>query len=248
MATLFGLVWGSFLNVVIHRLPLGLSLVSPRSRCPSCEKPVAAYDNVPLLSYVVLGGRCRHCNASISIRYPAIEAAVGAASLFAFVRHGAGLPAAAELAFVAAMVALIFIDFDHQILPNSITLPGTVVGLALSGPRPEISFVDAVLGAFLGAGLLFLVAEIYFRLRKLEGLGMGDVKMMAMVGAYLGWKGVLLTLFLGSLSGSLIGLMVMAQRRGGLKTKLPFGTFLGIGAITTVYFGEPLMNWYSGLF
>jgi len=248
MATLFGLVWGSFLNVVIHRLPLGLSLVSPRSRCPACERPVAAYDNVPLLSYLFLGGRCRHCKTSISIRYPVIEALVGAASLFAFVRHGASLLAAAELAFVAAMVALIFIDFDHQILPNSITLPGAAVGLALSGPRPDISFVEAVLGAFLGAALLFLVAEVYFRLRKVEGLGMGDVKMMAMVGAYLGWKGVLLTLFLGSLSGSLVGLMVMAQRSGDLKTKLPFGTFLGIGAITTVYFGDLLMNWYSGLF
>jgi leader peptidase (prepilin peptidase)/N-methyltransferase len=248
MATLFGLIWGSFLNVVIHRLPLGLSLVSPRSRCPSCERPVAAYDNVPLLSYLLLGGRCRHCKASISIRYPFVEAAVGAASLLAFVRQGASLLAAAELAFVAAMVALIFIDFDHQILPNRITLPGTAVGLALSGPRTEISFVEAVLGACLGAVLLFLVAEVYFRLRKLEGLGMGDVKMMAMVGAYLGWKGVLLTLFLGSLSGSLVGLMVMARSQGDLKTKLPFGTFLGIGAITTVYFGDPLMNWYSGLF
>jgi leader peptidase (prepilin peptidase)/N-methyltransferase len=248
MATLFGLIWGSFLNVVIHRLPLGLSLVSPRSRCPSCERPVAAYDNVPLLSYLLLGGRCRHCKASISIRYPFVEAAVGAASLLAFVRQGASLLAAAELAFVAAMVALIFIDFDHQILPNRITLPGTAVGLALSGPRTEISFVEAVLGACLGAVLLFLVAEVYFRLRKLEGLGMGDVKMMAMVGAYLGWKGVLLTLFLGSLSGSLVGLMVMAKSEGDLKTKLPFGTFLGIGAITTVYFGDPLMNWYSGLF
>ncbi len=248
LATLFGLVWGSFLNVVIHRLPLGVSLVSPRSRCPSCGKPVAAYDNVPLLSYVLLLGRCRHCKASISIRYPVIEAAVGAASLSAFLRHGASLEFASELVFVAATLALVFIDFDHQILPNGITLPGAALGLALAGPRPEISFVDAVQGALLGAGILFLVAEVYFRLRKVEGLGMGDVKMMGMVGAFLGWKGVLLTLFLGSLSGSLVGLVVMTGRRGDLKTKLPFGTFLGIGAITTVYFGDRLMSWYSGLF
>lgn len=247
-AALFGLVWGSFLNVVIHRLPLGVSLVSPRSRCPSCEKPVAAYDNVPLLSYALLGGRCRHCKVGISIRYPAIELAVGAASLFAFLRHGVSLECAFELAFVAAMVALIFIDFDHQILPNGITLPGAALGLALAGPRGGVSFVDALLGALLGAGLLFLVAEVYFRLRKVEGLGMGDVKMMGMVGAYVGWKGVLLTLFLGSLSGTLVGIVVMAASKGDLRTKLPFGTFLGMGAIATVYVGERLIGWYTSLY
>jgi len=247
-AVLFGLVWGSFLNVVIFRLPQGKSLVSPRSRCPACAKPVAAYDNIPLLSYVVLGGRCRHCKASISVRYPLIEAAVGAASLLAFLRHGVSLDYAAEFAFVAAMVALIFIDLDHQILPNSITLPGMALGLALAGPRADFSFVNGLLGALLGGGLLFLVSEVYFRLRKVEGLGMGDVKMMGMVGAFVGWKGVLLTLFLGSLSGTLVGLVVMAVSKGDLKTKLPFGTFLGMGAIATVYLGERLIGWYTSLY
>ncbi|HEY7699810.1 MAG TPA: prepilin peptidase [Vicinamibacteria bacterium] len=247
-AVLFGLIWGSFLNVVIHRLPMGLSLVTPRSRCPGCGKAVAARDNVPLVSYVLLGGRCRYCKASISVRYPLIEAALGAASLLSFVRHGVGLEYFVELAFVAAMVALIFIDFDHQILPNGITLPGAALGLALSGPRAGIAFLDALLGALLGAGLLFLVSEVYFRLRKIEGLGFGDVKMMGTVGAFVGWKGVLLTLFLGSLSGTLVGLAVMAAQKGDLKTKLPFGTFLGMGAIATVYLGNPLIRWYSSLY
>jgi leader peptidase (prepilin peptidase)/N-methyltransferase len=247
-AALFGLLWGSFLNVVIHRLPARLSLVSPRSRCPSCEKPVAAYDNVPIVSYVLLAGRCRQCGTGISLRYPFVEAVVGASSFLSFLRHGPSLEYAAELAFVAAMVALVFIDFDHQILPNSITLPGTGVALALAGPRPAISLPDALLGALLGAGLLFLVAEVYFRLRKLEGLGMGDVKMMGMVGAYLGWRGVLLTLFLGSLSGTLVGLAVIAASKGDMKTKLPFGTFLGMGAVATVYVGEPLIGWYTSLY
>lgn len=247
-AVLFGLVWGSFLNVVIYRLPLGRSLVSPRSRCPSCAKPVAAYDNVPLLSYVLLGGRCRRCKASIAVRYPIIEATVGAASLSSFLLHGVSLDYLAELAFVAAMVALIFIDFDHQILPNSITLPGAALGLALAGPRAEITLLEAVLGALLGAGLLLLVSEVYFRLRKVEGLGFGDVKMMGTVGAFVGWKGVLLTLFLGSLSGTLVGLLVMAASKGDLRTKLPFGTFLGMGAIATVYLGDPLMGWYTSLY
>jgi leader peptidase (prepilin peptidase) / N-methyltransferase len=247
-AVLFGLIWGSFLNVVIHRLPGGQSLVSPRSRCPSCGNAVAAYDNIPVLSYLILGGRCRSCRARISIRYPLIEAAIGAASLLAFLRHGISLEYATELAFVAAMVALIFIDFDHQILPNSITLPGTALGLALAGPRLEISFRDALTGALLGAGMLFLVAEVYFRLRKAEGLGMGDVKMMGMVGAFVGWKGVLLTIFLGSLSGTIVGLVVMAFSKADLKTKLPFGTFLGMGAIATVYAGERLIGWYTSLY
>jgi leader peptidase (prepilin peptidase) / N-methyltransferase len=247
-AVLFGLAWGSFLNVVIHRLPLGLSLVSPRSRCPSCGKEVAAYDNVPLLSYVALGGRCRKCRTSISVRYPLVEASVGAASLAALLRHGPSLAAISELAFVAAMVALIFIDYDHQILPNSITVPGTVLGLVYAWFRSDLPFRQCLVGAVVGGGLLFLVSEVYLRLRKLEGLGMGDVKMMAMVGAYVGWKGVLLTLFLGSLSGTVVGMIVLALHGGDLKTKLPFGTFLGIGAIATVYVGGSLISWYSGMF
>ncbi|MGH9321156.1 MAG: prepilin peptidase [Vicinamibacteria bacterium] len=247
-AVLFGLVWGSFLNVVIHRLPSGKSLVAPRSRCPSCGKPVLGYDNVPLLSYIFLGGRCRHCRTKISLRYPLIEGILGAASLLSFLRNGPSLDYLAELSFVAAMVALIFIDYDHQILPNRITLPGTAIGLALTGPRTEITFVQALQGALLGAGLLFLVSEVYFRLRRIEGLGMGDVKMMGMVGAFAGWKGVLLTLFLGSFSGTLVGLLIMATKKADLRTKLPFGTFLGMGAIATVYLGEPLIEWYSGLF
>jgi leader peptidase (prepilin peptidase)/N-methyltransferase len=247
-AFLFGLAWGSFLNVVIHRLPRRQSLVRPRSRCPACGKPVAAFDNVPLLSYVLLRGRCRGCKAWISPRYPLIEASVAAASLASFLRHGASLEYVAELMFVAAMLALVFIDYDHQILPNAITLPGTVVALALSGPREAMSFTNSLLGAALGAGLLFLVSEAYFRVRKIEGLGFGDVKMMGMVGAFVGWKGVLLTLFLGSLSGTLVGIFVLASRGGDMRTKLPFGTFLGLGAIATVYIGPPLISWYSGLF
>lgn len=263
-AVLFGLVWGSFLNVVIHRLPRGQSLVSPRSRCPSCGKEVAAYDNVPLLSYVVLGGRCRHCKTRISVRYPFVEASVAAASLASFLRHGVSLEALVETAFVAAMVALIFIDYDHQILPNWITIPGTILSLGYAPLREGLAFSTSpwsiliwrvvlslawsLLGAVVGAGLLFVVSEVYLRVRRVEGLGFGDVKMMAMVGAFVGWKGVLLTLFLGSLSGTLVGILVLALRGGGLRTKLPFGTFLGMGAIATVYVGERLIGWYSGFF
>jgi len=246
-AALFGLVVGSFLNVVIHRLPLGESIVSPRSRCPGCKNPVAAYDNVPVLSYVLLRGRCRHCETRISFRYPAIELAVGACAVTSFLRHGPSLELAVEFAFACAMVALIFIDFDHQILPDAITLSGLAIGLLLAVPRDTITVVDALKGASLGGGLLFGVSEVYFRIKKVEGMGFGDVKMMAMVGAFLGWKGVLLTLFLGSFVGSIVGLIVIAVSGGDMKTKLPFGTFLGMGAIATIYVGPPVIAWYSGL-
>jgi len=247
-AALFGLVLGSFLNVVIYRLPLGESIVSPRSRCPGCKRLVASYDNVPVLSFLVLRGRCRHCDARISVRYPAIELAVGGAALASFLRHGPSLELAVEFAFVAAMIALVFIDYDHQILPDPITLTGLAVGLALAGPRETITVVDALKGAALGGGLLFAVSEVYFRIKKVEGMGFGDVKMMAMIGAFVGWKGVLLTLFLGSFVGSIVGLIVIVMSGGDMKTKLPFGTFLGMGAIATIYAGPPVLDWYTGLF
>ena len=173
---------------------------------------------------------------------------MAAASLLSFMRHGPSLEYLVELAFVAAMLALIFIDFDHQILPDSITLSGVVLGLALAWPRETVTFIGALKGAALGAGVLFLVSEAYFLLKKVEGMGFGDVKMMGMVGAFVAWKGVLLTLFLGSLIGSIVGIIVIRRSGGDMKTKLPFGMFLGIGAIVTTYAGERLIHWYSGMF
>lgn len=243
-----GLILGSFVNVLVYRLPLGKSIIFPSSACPQCGKPVAPYDNVPILSYLLLRGRCRHCRAPISWRYPLIEALVGAAALGIYFRHGFGLELGVELGFVAAMVALVFIDYDHHLLPNAITYPGIVAGLALAGPRESITFVEALLGALLGAGLLWGVAEFYLRLRKVEGLGMGDVKMMGMVGAFLGWKPVLLTIFLGSLVGSVVGVGVVLLAGRGMQTKLPFGTFLGIAATAALFAGRPLIDWYAGLF
>jgi len=248
LATLFGLIWGSFVNVLIHRLPRDESVVFPPSACPKCKKPIAPYDNIPVLSYLLLWGRCRQCKAPISIRYPLVELMVGAASLIAYLRHGFGVEYGVEFAFVAAMLALVFIDYDHRILPNVITLPGTLIGLLLAPIREPITVTQALAGAALGAGLLYGVAEVYFRVRKIEGLGMGDVKMMAMVGAFVGWKGVLLTIFFGSLLGSLVGVALMATRGKDLKTALPFGTFLGVAAVGTLYAGPPLIDWYFNLF
>lgn len=240
-----GLVLGSFVNVLIHRLPRGESVVVPPSACPSCGGKIRPYDNIPLLSYVLLRGRCRHCGRAIALRYPFVEALVGAGSLFAFLRHGLSLEYACELGLVAALVALVFIDYDHHLLPNVITIPGTVAGLLLSWPRATITLAESLLGAILGAGLLYLVAGVYFRLRKIEGLGMGDVKMMAMLGAFFGWKGVFLILLIGSFLGAVVGLVLMAARGKGLKTALPFGTFLGIAAVATLFFGSSFIEWYS---
>ncbi len=248
LAALFGLIWGSFVNVLIYRLPLGRSFVFPASACPSCKKPVAPYDNIPVLSYLWLWGRCRHCRAEISIRYPLVELMVAAGSLAAYHRHGFGTEYGVEFGFVASMVALVFIDYDHRILPNVITIPGAIIGLLLAFVREPVTPIEALIGAALGAGLLFGVAEVYFRLRKVEGLGMGDVKMMAMVGAFLGWKGVLLTLLVGSFLGSLVGLALMATQGKTLKTALPFGTFLGLAATATLFAGSPLLDWYFNLF
>jgi len=248
-AFVYGCILGSFVNVLIHRLPKGRSVVRPRSRCPACGAAIEPYDNVPLLSYFgLLRGRCRRCRAGISIRYPAVEALVGAASVLAFVRRGPSLEYLVELVFVAAMVALVFIDYTHRILPDVITINGTVLGLALSLLRDNPTTVQALSGAALGAGLLFLVAEMYFRVRKLEGLGMGDVKMMAMVGAFLGWKAVLLTVLVGSFIGSVVGLAVMFVSRRSLRTSLPFGTFLGAAATLSLFVGAPVIEWYMRLF
>ena len=248
LAALFGLVWGSFVNVLIHRFPQEESVVFPPSACPKCKKPIAPYDNIPVLSYLLLWGQCRHCKAPISIRYPLVELMVGAASLTAYLRHGFGVEYGVEFAFVAAMLALVFIDYDHQILPNVITIPGTLIGLLLAPIREPIAVTQALAGAALGAGLLYGVAEVYFRLRKVEGLGMGDVKMMAMVGAFVGWKGVLLTIFFGSLLGSVVGIALMATRGKDLKTALPFGTFLGMAAVGTLFAGHSLIDGYFNLF
>jgi len=248
VAAAFGLIWGSFVNVLIYRLPRDHSVVFPPSACPSCQKPIAPYDNIPVLSYLLLLGHCRNCGARIPLRYPLVELLVATASLAGYFRQGFSLEYVIELGFAAAMLVLIFIDYDHRILPNIITIPGTFIGLLLAFFRQPITLTEALLGAVLGAGLLLAVAEVYFRLRKTEGLGMGDVKMMAMVGAFLGWKGVLLTLFAGSLLGSLVGLALMATQGKDLKTALPFGTFLGMAATATLFVGSPLIDWYFNLF
>jgi leader peptidase (prepilin peptidase)/N-methyltransferase len=244
---LLGLAVGSFLNVCIHRLPRDQSLNSPPSRCPACEYRLRWFDNVPILSYVLLGGRCRKCRARISIRYPLVELI----TMALFLVHGAVFGWTAllvpRLAFACAMVVLFAIDLEHQLLPNVITLPGIVVGLIASAVLPP-GIVDALIGVLIGGGVLWLIGEAYFRFSGHEGMGGGDVKMLAMIGAFLGWKLVLVTLVLSSIAGSVIGLLVIAIRKGGMKYALPYGTFLALGALVASLAGESIVNWYVGLY
>ena len=242
-----GLAVGSFLNVCVHRLPRGQSLNSPPSRCPQCDYRLRWFDNIPVVSYAMLVGRCRKCGARISIRYPIVELV----TMVLFVLHGAVFGWTAllipRLVFACAMVALFAIDLEHQLLPNSITLPGIIVGLIASTVLPP-GIIDALIGVIIGGGVLWLIGEAYFRYSGHEGMGGGDVKMLAMIGAFLGWKLVLVTLVLSSVLGSIIGLIVIAARKGGMKYALPYGTFLALGALFASLAGEAIVNWYVGLY
>jgi leader peptidase (prepilin peptidase)/N-methyltransferase len=249
-AALFGVVGllvGSFLNVCIYRLPRQQSIVWPASRCGACARPLAWFENVPLLSWLVLGGRCRTCGERISVMYPAVEAATGAIFFVALQVFGWTPLLAVRLLFACALVVLFGIDLRHRILPNGITLPGVVVGLVCSAFLPP-GLPAALLGAALGAGVLFAIGEAYYRLRGIDGLGMGDVKMLGMIGAFLGWRQTLVTLVLASVLGSLVGVGVILSRRGGLQAALPFGTFLAAGALVAAVAGETMLAWYLSFY
>ncbi len=267
--TALGALIGSFLNVVIHRVPRDESIVFPNSRCPSCGAAIRAYDNIPLVSWLILRGRCRACRAPISARYPAVEMLTAALfGLTFWFRSGPTLSLPFDLLFVAALIALIFIDAEFMILPNVITYPGLALALLArvfvpnlygvqfltegslaSWPDWSVSLLGALLGALLGGGFLWLAGWIWEKLRGVEAMGLGDVKMMFMVGAYLGWPLTLLTIFLGVLSGSIAGVGVMLYRgERDSQMLLPFGIFLGLGAILSLLFGTHIADWYASQF
>lgn len=246
-ALLFGLLIGSFLNVLVHRLPRGESIVTPGSHCPACGAPVRARDNVPVLSWILLRGRCRDCRAPISLRYPALELANGLLWLLVFLRARDWAEVASGALLASACLALLAIDAEFQFLPDWITLPVLAGGLALSFVSSTRTPLGAAAGAALGGGGLWLVAFLYRRIAGQEGMGLGDVKMLAMVGAFLGPAGVLVTVLLASVSGSIVGLALIAARRGDRHMRLPFGVFLAIGAVAAFFFGDSLLQQYRSL-
>ena len=243
----FGLCIGSFLNVCIYRLPISKSIVHPRSMCSNCGTLIAAYDNIPILSYLWLKGHCRHCRIKISPRYPMVELLAGLFALGTYLKFGLTVEALIYYLFFAALIVVTFIDLDHRIIPDIITLPGIPICFVAGFALPTITYIDALLGILVGGGSLFLVAWAYSLITKKEGMGGGDIKLLAMMGAILGWKGVLFTIFVASLAGTLAGLAVMLQSRKGLKLAVPFGPFLSIGSITYIFFGTPLIVWYFNL-
>jgi leader peptidase (prepilin peptidase)/N-methyltransferase len=248
LIVIFGLAWGSFLNVVIYRLPEGISLVRPRSFCRECKRQIPFYDNIPLLSYLILRGRCRRCGARISPSYLIVEILTPACFILLYALNGLGPGFVAACLFTSALIALGFIDFYHQVLPDAITLP--VIGLAMvySFFRPDLRPVQALIGAVVGGGFLLLIYGLYYLIRRKEGLGLGDVTMMTMIGAFLGWRLTILTLILASLVGALVGVFFIVRRRKNLQFALPFGTFLAPAAFMALLRGREILSWYLGLY
>jgi len=243
---LWGLCIGSFLNVCIHRVPLRQSVASPRSRCPQCGYQLSWKDNVPVLSYALLRGRCRACANPISLRYPIIEIVTGLVFFLHWQVFGPTPLLLVRTAFACALIVHFMIDLEHQILPDVINFPGIVIGFVCSlflPPGP----IQSLLGIVVGGGLLWAIAEIWFRLRKVDAMGFGDVKMLAMIGAFLGVKMVILTFVLSSLVGGVIGAILIASRRGGMATRVPYGTMLAAAALVASLYGDRLLAWYLGL-
>ncbi|MDQ5987245.1 MAG: Type 4 prepilin-like proteins leader peptide-processing enzyme [Syntrophus sp. SKADARSKE-3] len=235
-----GAIVGSFLNVCIHRIPEESSIVFPASHCPKCGKAIRWYDNIPLISYLVLRGRCRDCRERISIRYVVVEGLTAFAALFLYGQFGLGLPFLSAFVFVAALIIITFIDLAHQIIPHAITLPGIPVFLLaaifIMGIRP----VDAFVGMMTGIGCLYLIAVYYEALTGNEGMGGGDVNLLAMMGAFLGWQSLIFILLIAAFSGAAVGIAIMIARGKNLKYAVPFGPFLSLGAVVYLFFGERL--------
>jgi leader peptidase (prepilin peptidase) / N-methyltransferase len=241
---IFGAIIGSFLNVCIYRIPLKMSIVYPASRCPTCGKAIHFYNNVPIFSYIVLQGRCAACGTPISAIYPFVEALTGLFALSLFAKFGLSAELFVYFAFVSVLIVVTFIDLKYQIIPDAISIPGIIAGFALSFFVPSMKALDSLIGIILGGGALFAIAEAYYRFAGKEGMGGGDIKLLGMIGAFLGWKGVIVTLFIGSFSGAIIGSVFMFLTRKGSKQPIPFGPFLAAGAIMYLFFGEALIRWY----
>ncbi len=246
---LLGAILGSFANVVIYRMPRGESVVKPRSHCYQCKKMVAWYDNIPVVSWFVLKGRCRNCKAKFSIRYPLVEFITGIIFVLSFEYAGGFNWTLLEyLLFVFPLVICTFIDLDHMILPDEFTLSGIVIGLVGAGLNPQRDFMDALFGVLMGGGFLWGIAIIYYLVTKTEGMGGGDIKLLAWIGAIVGWKGIPFIIMTSAIIGSVAGLLASRKGDAGLKTVIPFGPFLALAALIYLFGGETIALWYSQLF
>ena len=244
----YGLCIGSFLNVCIYRLPAGVSIVRPPSRCPVCEQRIRWYDNIPVLSWLWLRRKCRHCDTPIAFRYPLVELLSGVFAVVTMARFGPGPASLVYFVFIAALLVITFIDLDHQIIPNVITLPGIPLCFLGALVVPTMTWQDSLMGLAVGGGGLYLVGWIYYVLKGREGMGGGDIKLLAMIGAMTGLRGVVFTLFVASAVGTVAGIVQMAAARlVDMERRIPFGPFLAFGALTYLFYGRQLILWYLGM-
>lgn len=246
-AFVFGAMVGSFLNVCIYRLPKGESVVFPPSHCPNCDYRIRFYDNIPVISYLLLGGKCRSCKSRISPQYPVVELINGLLTLFLFIKFGPTWTFLFLFLFCSALVVITFIDLEHQIIPDLISLPGIVIGFAASFFLPWLGWKNSLVGILIGGGCLLIIAYGYQFLTKKEGMGGGDIKLLAMMGAFLGWRSVPFIIFVSSLVGSIIGITLMLVQKKDAKLAIPFGPFLAFGAILYIFFGKEMIWWYLSL-
>ncbi len=244
---IYGLCIGSFLNVCIFRIPASLSLIKPSSTCPKCKAKIKSYDNIPVISYIFLGGKCRVCRIPISIRYPLIELFTGIMWFLTFAKFGLSINFFIYVAFISTLIVITFIDIDLQIIPDAISLPGIPIFFILALFLPGLTLTDAALKSFYGiiagGGSLLSIALLYEFIAKKEGMGFGDIKLLAMIGALIGFQGVLFTIFISSALGTVIGLFVMLITRNNLKLAIPFGPFLSAGAVVYLFYGETILIW-----
>ncbi|MEE4241102.1 MAG: A24 family peptidase [Desulfopila sp.] len=243
---LFGAVVGSFLNVVILRLPQeGGSIVFPASHCPSCQTPLVWYENIPLLSFLFLRGKCAHCKTNISLQYPVVELLMALLSASIFTTFGFTVAGMGYFIFAAALLCVIWIDIHHQIIPDVISLPGIVLGFLFSFFNPDITWQSSLIGILVGGGVLYAIAVLYLLLRKQEGMGGGDIKLLAMIGAFLGWQSLLFVIFFSSFSGALVGIGAMIKQGKGGASRIPFGPFLSIAALVFLFFQEQIFYFFK---
>ncbi len=247
LAFFFGSIVGSFLNVCIYRLPKKQSVISPSSRCPHCGEPIKFYDNIPIISYLFLRGKCRHCKAEISFRYPVVEILTGLLSLGLLVKYGLTFQYWLLFLFIALLIIITFVDLDYQLIPDIISLPGIFLGFGASFLLPGMSWSESLAGLFAGGGFLFLVAVGYKMLTGREGMGGGDIKLLAMVGAWCGWKALPFIIFSSSLIGVITGLGSGIVKKQGLRSRIPFGPFISLASIIYLFFGPLLIHWYLNL-
>ena len=244
-AFIFGAVVGSFLNVCIFRIPAEESIIKPLSQCPRCHHPVRFYDNIPIISFILLRGKCRDCGGKISWRYPLVELITAALALLLFLQFGLTLKFLAFFIFTAVLIVITFIDLDHQIIPDVVTLPGIPIFLLVAIFVVKVPWMESLIGLLIGGGLLFAIAFIYQLITKREGMGGGDIKLLAMVGGFLGWKSLIFILLFSSFSGAIVGITAMIIKKQDMKYAVPFGPFLCLAAMVYLFFGNSLIRLFD---